>query len=162
MHKSKCPYCNKGVLHAGNYLRKPRGPNFDLPEEYLLRFSLCCSNEGCRKRYVPLSLRFFERKVYYTIFIVLISAMRFGPNRFRLNYLQKQFGVTERTIYRWHSFWKNEFTELKLYRLLEGYVNKVLSRDKLPVELIEIFSNNIGFNKNALITLLRHISPIPP
>ncbi len=60
-----CPHCG-GVLHCGNYQRKPRGIVGEALRLLGLdwRISFCCSNEECRKRSTPKSVRFLGRKVY--------------------------------------------------------------------------------------------------
>ena len=83
-HKQVCPFCSAGRLYAANYSRKPRGFPSDIEDDINIRFSLCCSEEGCRRRYRPVSLRFYDRKVYFTAFIVLVTCLRYGATRYRL------------------------------------------------------------------------------
>ena len=47
-----CPFCHCPLHHA-NYTRKPRGGPVNIPDEYLIRQSLCCSNPECRRRTMP-------------------------------------------------------------------------------------------------------------
>ena len=47
--KMDCPFCGS-ALHRADYPRKPRGISASIPDEYLKRLSLCCSNEQCRRR----------------------------------------------------------------------------------------------------------------
>jgi hypothetical protein len=54
----------RGPLHCAHYMRKPRGGPPDLREAFEVRFSLCCGHEGCRRRVLPPSVRFWDRKVY--------------------------------------------------------------------------------------------------
>ena len=72
-----CRHCGS-ALHAGRYWRKPQGTPAGLPPEYDRRESLCCSAEGCRKRVLPPSLRFFGRRVYLGPAFVLACAMIHG------------------------------------------------------------------------------------
>lgn len=83
----RCQICGS-ALHAANFSRKPRGGPADLAEELELRFSLCCSKEGCRKRLTPASLRFPGRSVYFGAVIVLVSAMMHGASPRRRRKLQ--------------------------------------------------------------------------
>ena len=74
-----CLLCG-GRLHRSDYDRKPRGgPQWDV------RFSLCCAQEGCRRRHTPASVRFMGRRVYAGLVVVLVSAMVHGlkPERVR-------------------------------------------------------------------------------
>ena len=66
-----CPFC-QGKLHYANYQRKPRGGRLIATnEEYSLRYSLCCSREGCRKRVLPASLIFLGRRVYLEAVVIM-------------------------------------------------------------------------------------------
>lgn len=95
----------KGCLHCGSPLdianipRKPRG----LGEKEEIRFSLCCRKEGCRKRSTPPSLRFYKRKVYPALVVIL--AVNFC----------KELGLTRRiarqTLARWRNHWKEQLAE---------------------------------------------------
>ena len=56
-----CPYCG-GVLHSARYPRKPKGFFVPLHGEEIVRFSFCCSADGCRRR-VTRMVQIFERAV---------------------------------------------------------------------------------------------------
>ena len=57
------------------YGRKPRGlPDGIDPGPVLpVRFSFCCSVDGCRRRHTPPSVRFLGRKVYLSVMVVLLD-----------------------------------------------------------------------------------------
>lgn len=96
-----CRFC-KGPLDAGHYQRKPRGLEWaELDEPSLKRFSLCCRNDGCRKRSTPLSLRFAGRKVYCALFILLYACFNDLNQKRTLKQLHKKYGVDQRTGRRW-------------------------------------------------------------
>jgi len=68
-----CTHCG-GPLHFSNYLRKPRGGCFGASaESQALRCSLCCGQDGCRKRSLPPSLRFLGPGVYMGAVLLLAS-----------------------------------------------------------------------------------------
>ena len=94
IRKRRCPHCGSS-LHFARYRRKPRGGPPELPPEYALRDSLCCSAEGCRKRVLPSSLRFFGRRVYLGPVFVLISAMINGISDRRAAVLRDLVGVSK-------------------------------------------------------------------
>ena len=72
---SACSRCG-GPLHVGNYPRKPRGGLLATAgEDFVLRFSLCCGREGCRRRTTPPSVRFLGRRVYLGAVVILASAI---------------------------------------------------------------------------------------
>jgi len=102
---SRCPECG-GPLHAGNFPRKPRGA-LVAPEgeAFLVRFSLCCGREGCRKRATPPSLRFLGRRVYLGVVVIVASlvAQALGAAS------ASTTGVPRRTTRRWLSWWRGPF-----------------------------------------------------
>ena len=70
-----CPYCD-GALHVANYPREPRGGPDNILDEYLIRLSFCCGQEGCRKRKLSPSCRFLGPKVYWAAAILVVMALR--------------------------------------------------------------------------------------
>ena len=80
-----CPACG-GRLHSARYPRQPRGGDVGEAGEALRwRRSLCCAEEGCRKRLTPPSLVFLGRRVYLAVTVVMaawrssLMAMRSPP-----------------------------------------------------------------------------------
>ena len=71
-----------GVLHAAPYPRKPRGVRSALDDSYQSRLSFCCSQDGCRRRHTPASVRFLGRKVYLGVIVVLITALSSVSTKF--------------------------------------------------------------------------------
>jgi len=59
-----------GVLHRSDYPRKPRACLNEVRGDYQSRFSFCCSQ--CRKRSTSMSVRFFGRRVYLGLAVVLL------------------------------------------------------------------------------------------
>jgi len=98
LKKSGCPHCG-GQLDTANYWRKTRGMGVELE----LCFSLCCRNEGCRRRSKPRSVRFFGQKVYGAW--VLIMAVEYCRE------LGLGGQIARQTIARWRMFWKNHLSE---------------------------------------------------
>jgi hypothetical protein len=71
-HEQGCPHCGER-LDRGDFTRKPRGePEKGMPEGFPVRFSLCCSRDGCRRRLTPFSRRFLARRVYVGAAVVLV------------------------------------------------------------------------------------------
>ena len=60
-----------GKWHRADYPRKPRGRLRDFRMQYASRFSFCCSH--CRKRRTSPSVRFFGRRVYLALVILLMA-----------------------------------------------------------------------------------------
>lgn len=147
-----------GRLHRANYPRKPRGID-GLPAEYGRRLSFCCEREGCRKRVTPPSVRFLGRKVFLGAVVVLVSAMRQGPNPRRVRELSRLFGVDRRTVGRWQVFWREQFPETQFWKVARGrLVPKYQLRD-LPSSLLTAFIRGPDLEK-GWGRLLQFLSPI--
>lgn len=94
-HQGGCWFCG-APLCRGDYERKTRGgPQWDV------RFSFCCSREGCRRRCTPASVRFLGRRVYAGLVVVLLSAMLHGVNAERVRRLRQVLQMDRRTLLRW-------------------------------------------------------------
>jgi hypothetical protein len=135
--KQGCP-CG-GRLHSANYQRKPRGTPSQLPDPQCLRLSFCCDRDGCRKRATPRSVRFLGRKVYLAAIVILVSAMRQGPNSRRVRELSKRFGADESTITRWQTFWREHFPQTPFWKVARaGFITLGKIVD-LPYSLVDTF-----------------------
>jgi hypothetical protein len=105
-----CPSCG-GILDTSNYIRKTRG----MSKGDELRYSLCCRNEGCRKRRTPKSLRFLGRKVYGAWVVIL--AVDFCEE------LGMKGQLAHQTLSRWKNFWKNQLSDgTEFIKLARGLV----------------------------------------
>jgi hypothetical protein len=140
--QNPCSHCG-GKLDQSNYLRKPRGS-----DDIGMRFSLCCREEGCRKRVMPPSVRFFKGFVYHAA-IILVIAYFLNPSISRRNRLSKVFGVSPRTIKRWIIYWKKVFPNSKLDKVLKGqlsapgYSLKLLFGSSLSLtEILKLFKDS--------------------
>ena len=128
-----------GRLHSANYLRKPRGTPVQLPEPQRLRLSFCCDRDGCRKRATPRSVRFLGPKVYLAAIVILVSAMRQGPNPRRVSELSKRFGADESTIARWQSFWREHFPQTPFWKVARAGFITLGEIVDLPYSLVDAF-----------------------
>ena len=108
--RSACRFCG-GRLHSACYIRKPRGlpDGIDPGPAFPIRFSFCCRVDGCRRRHLPPSVRFLGPKVYLSVMVVLLMAMRQGPTPRNLRELRGTFGADRRTLARWRHWWKAIF-----------------------------------------------------
>jgi hypothetical protein len=141
--QSKCRFCG-GVLHSACYLRKPRGlpAGVDPGPAYPVRFSFCCSAEGCRRRHTPPSVRFLGRKVYLAVMVALLTAMRQGPTPQSLGTLGGIFGVDRRTLGRWRLWWQSVFPESEFWRRMKARFLPPVPAADLPGSLIGRFHGN--------------------
>ena len=132
-----CPFC-RAVLHVANYMRKPRG-SIDLPEHLSLRFSFSCSRDGCRKRAMALSIRFLGRFVYWSVHVILISAM-LGGRATDVNKISKEFCIDVKTIKRWRRWWKDFFPTTKFWKKLSGEMVERI--EHFPLGLLKLFEKS--------------------
>jgi hypothetical protein len=138
-HEKPCPLCG-GRLDRGNYSRKPRGePGNGMPDGFSVRFSLCCSRDGCRRRLTPFSVRFLARRVYVGAAVVLVAAAMQGPSPARLRRLCELFGMAPRTARRWLLWWQTTFARSDVFRRLQGLLTYVVGPEALPRALLEVF-----------------------
>jgi len=132
-----CPRCGGGRLDRGDYRRKPRGQPEGVAEEFAVRFSLCCSVDGCRRRLTLDSVRFLARRIYVGAAVVLVAAAMQGPSAARVKRLSESFGMAPRTARRWLTWWQTSFAKSGLFRSLRGLLRRAVSAEELPRMLLE-------------------------
>src|SRR5512138_3916507 len=104
-----CRFCG-GRVHQANYPRKPRGAGFaGSAEAFRLRHSLCCCEEGCRRRSLPPSLRFLGRRVYVEAVVLVASVVALLVPA--LSRARRLTGVPCRTLRRWATWWQEAFPQ---------------------------------------------------
>lgn len=121
-----------GRLHRADYPRKARG--FDEETEavgrYGMRFSFCCSRDGCRRRVTPPSARFLGRHVFAAVFVILGS----GTVRSAMSDAAPPPvpSPSRQTTRRWRSLWQQRFAQSATF------VELVASRLSSPVDPTEM------------------------
>lgn len=130
-----------GKLHSAAYRRKPRGGPEDLGEEICRRESFCCARDGCRRRATPPSLRFLGRKVYFSVCVLLLTALRHGPSPRRLRELNKHYPVSLRTLRRWQVWWRQTLPKSRVWAALKGRFARPVDETLLPYSLLAAFSH---------------------
>lgn len=153
-----CP-CG-GVLHRALYPRRPRGGPADLGPEYSVRWSFCCSVEGCRRRATPPSLLFLGRKVFFGVLVLLLPILREGPTPERLRRLESRYSVSRRTLYRWREWWQATVPESRWWEARRGRWARPPESESLPGSLLEAFCQ---FEKPAdrFLETLKWLSSMP-
>lgn len=113
-----CRLCG-GPLHQANYDRKPRG---GVPgaagETFVLRHSLCCGRQGCRRRALPPSLRFLGRRVYLGVVVVVASV--WSQLTSTVWDACDLTGVPSWTLRRWGAWWRGTFVESPIWAVLRA------------------------------------------
>ena len=151
VHAEPCPHCG-GKLHWANYPRSPRGI-----EGKAIRFSLCCSHDGCRRRQTPESIRFLGRKVYPGLIVVLVSAMNHGLTQRRVTHLRETLAVSRATLNRWRRWWRTQFVQTPFWKAARAHFMPSICESSLPKSLCEGFSAD---QWPGLMRLLMFLGPI--
>jgi hypothetical protein len=147
-----------GVLHSARYPRKPRGIRCALDESYESRLSFCCSQDGCRRRSTPASVRFLGRKVYLGVIVVLITALQHGLTEPRRRQLIEELEVAPQTLWRWRRWWRERFVQSRCWKALAGQFIPPIGADSLPASLLERLQGETLVER--LVQLLALISPV--
>ena len=145
-----------GVLHCGNYPRKPRGCLNEFRELFEFRFSFCCNR--CRLRTTSMSVRFLGRRVYLGLAVVLCSARHAGQNT-AARQLAAALGVAVpvRTLQRWRQWWGEQFALTVLWQAACARFMPPVAIGRCPASLLERFTGNA---EEALMRLLVFLSPL--
>jgi hypothetical protein len=125
-----------GVLHSACFPRKPRGALSSLPDGYDRRHSLCCAEDGCRKRKTPPSLRYLGRKVYLGVVVVVVTAMRHGVTGERGAALAAAVGASRETLARWRRWWTEAFPATAFWQRARGMLYAPVAEGELPASLL--------------------------
>nr|WP_296752307.1 hypothetical protein [Thioalkalivibrio sp.] len=147
-----CP-CG-GVLHRANYPRKPRGCPRAFRADYATRLSFCCNQ--CRRRSTAMSVRFLGRRVWLSWVVVLGSTRPAGPGTAAAA-LCEAFSIPWRTLARWRRWWREDFVQTSLWRVLGARFLPPVAAAELPVGLLERLT---GPGHEPLRHLLALLTPL--
>jgi hypothetical protein len=136
-----CVVCG-ARLHRADYPRKPP-VGVTTPEEGVLclRTSFCCADRDCRKRVTPPSLRFFARRHYLSLFVVLAAILVNGASPRRVREVARSIAVDRRTLERWRDWWTKELPRTSLWQSLRGRFDRPVDEARLPMSLLDRFTN---------------------
>lgn len=137
VHQKGCPFCGS-PLHAAHFHRKPRGfSNAQIDDELTIRFDWCCSR--CRKRCLPPSVRFFDRRLCWAPMFLIFSALR----RSRCNEMARrcleQFEISRRTLQRWRRWWRDIFPNAPFWKRAQLLFKDPVDHFLLPQSLLDRF-----------------------
>ena len=153
-----CPYCGS-ALHYGSYHRKPRGGPENLPDEWLLRHSLCCSSEKCRRRVLPPSCRFCGRKVYWAAVILIVMTLKQQrTDSWSAAKLIKQFGFSRQTFKRWIVYFQDVFPASKIWKRIKSRLGFYHFNWQLPGDVLRYFMKHSDSNQTGIIRSLKFLS----
>lgn len=133
---NSCPFCG-APLHTSNYFRNPRGGPDDIPEAFSIRHSLCCSAENCRKRVLPPSLRFWDRKVYWSVVILVTVVLRQQRTEgYSAGRIMRLVGVSRHTLKRWILYFKDVFPQTGRWKRIRGRIGVEIDMGQIPSAII--------------------------
>jgi hypothetical protein len=146
-----CPRC-EGPLHRGDYARKPRGALIaPAGETSVVRFSLCCGREGCRKRATPPSLRFLGRRVYLGVVVIVASLVAQWLGTAEAS--RPVTGVPARTTRRWVGWWRGPFVETEVFLAVRARLVG-LAIGELPASIVVKLPGTWSQRVRAVLELL--------
>ena len=151
-----CPHCG-GKLDRADFMRKPRGSILG-PEDDLRRFSLCCREDGCRKRLTPKSVRFMGRKVFLGFYILLVSSLPKKKENSQIDELGKKLLVSHQTLKRWVMYWRKDFSKSVFWLREQGLFNPPFEGDNFATILMSRFQVQ-EFEKDGWGKLLNFLAP---
>jgi hypothetical protein len=153
--EGRCPVC-RGPLHRGDFQRKPRGALIAAAgEEFVMRLSLCCGREGCRKRATPPSLRFLGRRVYLGAVVIVASAVAQALTTAEA--IRKATGVPARTTRRWLGWWQGAFLSTEVFAALRARLVGVAVAE-LPASILRRLEDTPERRIRSLLTWLKPLT----
>ena len=143
-----------GVLHLAVYPRKPHGLAPADRDDFVSRWSFCCS--VCRKRSTSRSVRFLGRRGYVMLAVVLASA-RAVERMPVARELSAWLKVPRQTLGRWREWWTAQFPQTSLWRAAGARFMPPPDALQFPASLLERF---VGQPAEALLHLLLFLAPL--
>ena len=152
-----CRFCG-GRLHRGDYPRKPRGGLIGkAAENFGRRFSLCCGQEGCRKRATPPSVR-FGRRVYVGAVVIVASVVAVIETA--ASAASRATGIAARTTRRWLRWWRGPFTTTSVFVQISSRMVPAVSRTSLPSSIVERLPGSVERRVEHLLGWLLPITTV--
>ena len=142
-----------GVLHHGNYPRKPRGCLSEVRSEFRWRYSFCCNR--CRRRTTSRSVRFLGRRVYLALAVVLRSIPPATPRA--AGVLTTMLDVPVRTLQRWRHWWREQLPLTAFWQVAAARFMPPVATAHCPASVLERFA---GSAADQLLRLLVFLTPI--
>lgn len=159
--KAGCPFCGSS-LHYSNYKRKPRGGPI-LSRNLYKRLSFCCSSEKCRRRTLPQSTLFMDRRVYFRVVILITTTLsQSKPQEYSKNMLSKMFEANRKTINRWLAYFREIFPTSQIWKTVRGFISPAVTNLRLPGSLVEHYLDHTPSSEVAIINCLRLLTTGPP
>lgn len=143
-----------GVLHCGNFPRKPKGCPAEVRSEFEWRFSFCCNR--CRCRATPVSVRFLGQRGYLGLTMVLVSSQPAAQTA-AAGRLSTTLDVPVRTVQRWRHWWRQQLPLTAFWQVASARFMPPVATEQIPASLLERFVGNAG---DVLLRLLVFLTPL--
>lgn len=160
-HDRPCRHCG-GRLDRGDFMRAGYGLPAGAGDDLRRRFSLCCREDGCRRRLMPESLRFLRGVGYVTIVVVLLSAIQHGLSAERAAALQANLKVSRQTIRHWLAWWRGDFAVSPFWKARRGRFPPLFDDGRLPLAILAAFAAAHAGGEPAAVAMLRFLAPYHP
>lgn len=150
-----CPRCGQ-ALDFSRWRRKPRGSE-PVPAAIRWRHGLCCRR--CRRRVLPPSALFLDRKVYWgAVVLISVAARQRRLVGATADNLRRMFGVSGATLKRWLAFFRDEFPQSRRWQQVRGRVAANVRDGDLPDALLAQFDHSRGGGEETLAACLRFLA----
>jgi hypothetical protein len=103
-------------------------------------------------------VRFLGPKVYLSVMVLLLAAMRQGPTRRTAAKLKELFGVDRRTLARWRTWWQSGLPRADFWRRARGLLRASVRQDDLPQSLIDRFAEQQSDLRERVVATLKFLS----
>jgi hypothetical protein len=152
-----CPYCG-GPLHKANYQRQAWGAPGGI-SEYLIRMSLCCGWEGCRRRTLPPSCIYMGRRFYWAGIILVVMALRQRrADGWSARQIMERFRISRKTLLRWTAYFRDVFSSSAQWQRLRGRISSTVRDSELPGGLLYYFLQQSKSAEKGIIECLRFLA----
>jgi len=149
-----CPYCG-GRLHSASYPRKARGLSVELPEVER-RQSFCCAE--CRRRSTPKSVRFWGRKVYLALCLVVAGVLR--GQKATTAQTCSLIAMSAETLRRWTRWWTDSVQRTRWWHAARAHIMPPLEGGHFVGALLYRLLAQYAEVRSAIQKLLTFISPL--
>ena len=104
-------------------------------------------------------MRFLGPKVYLSVMVVRLTAMRQGPTPRNLRELRGTFGADRRTLARWRHWWKAVFPVSAFWQRVKARFMPPVMAHELPGSLVVRFLADT--QRDRIVGMLKFLSGWP-
>jgi hypothetical protein len=143
-----------GPLHWARFQRQPRGESLRGCDALWVRHGLCCG--WCRRRVLPPSVLFWERRVYLGWALLLVGVAQQLAKQLQAE-LFELIGASGRTLARWRDWFRHNFPRSPQWQRIRGAVSAEVNDSELPGSWFDWVCRGAP-SKEALSLCLRQLA----